>query len=106
VSADVSIEHPVHRLRRDRLAHRPQGLMGAASGAKAIGAIEEVGLVNGIHDLGHRTLDDLVFQREDAERSLSAIRLWDVRPANWQRPIAAAVEPIAEIAGFASRSPA
>jgi len=49
--------------------------MGAASGAEAIGAIEEVSLVNGAHDLGHRALDDLVFQREDAERSLSIIGL-------------------------------
>ena len=56
--------------------------MGTASRVETIGAIEEVGLVNGVQDLGHRALDDLVFQREDAERSLSTIGLWDVRPAN------------------------
>ena len=55
--------------------------MGAASEAEAIGAIEEVSLVNGAHDLGHRALDDLVFQRQDAERSLSTIGLRGAQPA-------------------------
>jgi hypothetical protein len=39
-------------------------------------------------------LDDFIFQREDAERSLTAVSLWDVRAASRQRPIAAAVDPV------------
>src|SRR6266852_7827896 len=75
-----------------------QGLVGAASRSKAIGAIEEVGFIDGAQDLGHRALDDFIFQREDAERPLTAVSLWDVRPANRQRPISAAMDPVGQIA--------
>ncbi|MGL3111196.1 hypothetical protein [Bradyrhizobium sp. BR 1432] len=68
--------------------------MSAAPGSEAKGAIEEVGFIDGAQDLRHRALDDFIFQREDAERPLTAVSLWDVGPANRQRPIAAAMDPV------------
>jgi hypothetical protein len=82
VSADVGIENPVHRLRCDGIAHHPQRLMSTAPGSEAKGAIEEVGFIDSAQNLRHRALDDFIFQREDAERPLTAVSLWDVRPAN------------------------
>lgn len=93
-AADVGIEYPVHRLRRDGFAHHPQRLMSTASGSEAKGAIEEVGFIDGAQGLRHRDLDDFVFQRGDAKRPLTAVGLWDVRPANRQRPIVAAMDPV------------
>src|SRR6266849_4837669 len=44
---------------------------------------EEILLVDRVQHLDHRTLDDLVLQRCDAERALPAVRLWYVVPARW-----------------------
>src|SRR5215475_8853625 len=41
---------------------------------------EEVHLIDGIQDLNKRGLDDLVFQRCDAQRSLPPIGFWNIRP--------------------------
>jgi hypothetical protein len=77
--------------------HREQRLVSAAPGSEAIGAIEEVSLVDGIQHLGHRALDDLVLKREYAERSFTSISLRDVRAACRQGSIATIVHPSAEI---------
>jgi hypothetical protein len=68
--------------------------MSTAPGSEAKGAIEKVSFIDGAQDLRHRALGDFIFQREDAARPLTAVSLWDVRPANRQRPIAAAMDPV------------
>jgi hypothetical protein len=68
--------------------------MSTASGSEAKGAIEKVGFIDGAQDLRHRALDDFIFQREDAERPLTSVNLWDVRPANRKRPIATAMDSV------------
>ena len=75
-----------------------QRLVSAASRTKAVGAVEEVGFIDGAQHLRHRALDDLVLQDEDAERPLSAVSLGDVRPANRQRLVPAAMDPVAKLA--------
>jgi hypothetical protein len=47
----------------------------------------ELRLVDRRRDQDHRRLDDLVLERGDAERPLSAIRLRNEGPAGWRRPI-------------------
>ena len=73
-----------------------QRLVSAASRTKAIGAVEEVGFIDGAQHLRHRALDDLVLQDEDAERPLSAVSLGDVRPANRQRLVPAAMDTLSQ----------
>jgi len=48
---------------------------------------QEFRLVDRRQDCHHRRLDDLVLQCGDAERPLSAICLWNISPARWQRSI-------------------
>jgi len=48
-----------------------------APGSEPVGEAEEVLLVDRCQHRDHRLLDDLVFQRSDAQRTLTAIRLWN-----------------------------
>jgi hypothetical protein len=54
--------------------------MRAASGPESVREPEEVFLVDRVEHRSHRPLDDLVLQRGDRERTLPAVRLWDVDP--------------------------
>src|SRR6267154_1314795 len=58
-----------------------QCIMRTASGPEPVREPEEIFLVDRVQHLDHRTLDDLVLQRCDAERAAAAIRLWYVMPA-------------------------
>ncbi len=54
---------------------RVQCIMRTASGPEPVREPEEIFLVDRVQHLDHRTLDDLVLQRRDAERAAAAIRL-------------------------------
>ena len=61
---------------------------------------EEIFLVDRVQHLDHRALDDLVLQRGDAQRALPSIRLGDVPPPRWQRPVAPPVDAPVQVLEF------
>ena len=61
---------------------------------------EEIFLVDRVQHLDHRALDDLVLQCGDAQRALPSIRLGDVPPPRWQRPVAPPVDALVQVLEF------
>jgi hypothetical protein len=55
--------------------------MRAAPGPESKREREELFLLHRVEHHRRRPLDDLVFQRSNGERTLSSIRLWNVKPA-------------------------
>src|SRR5580704_9926495 len=81
---DVGIEHPVHLSRSDPDRQRVQRLMRAAPRSESIRKSQEVLFVYSVQHLDRGTLDDLVFQRGNAEWPKLArfTHLRDVHPAD------------------------
>jgi hypothetical protein len=77
-AANVGIEHPIHVLAHDRRMQGIERHVRVPSRPEAVGEPEEVGLVDSTQHLGHRALDDLVFQRRHAERPLAAVGFGNV----------------------------
>jgi site-specific DNA recombinase len=77
---DVGVQDPVHLRALDPDREGVQRVVRAAPRPEAVREPEEVRLEDGVQHLDHRTLDDLVLQRRDAERALSAVRLGDGHP--------------------------
>src|SRR6266478_8052929 len=75
--SDVEIEHPVHALRHHRLLQGGQGGVRAAPRPEAVAEPKKVSLVDRIQHLGHRALDNLVFERGNAERPAAAVAFRD-----------------------------
>lgn len=94
---DVTVQHPVHLLPRNRYVQRVQRLMLAAPRPKAIRESPKILLVNLIKDGDHDLLNNLVLQRRNPERPLPAIRFRNVHPSRWLRSISAAVDPAVQI---------
>jgi hypothetical protein len=69
-SSNVRVEHPVHSLRLDSYSQRVQRLVRVATWPEPVREAFEVHLVDLVEDGHHRLLDDLVFQRCDAQRAL------------------------------------
>src|SRR5712675_1338392 len=78
--SDVEIEHPVH-------APRPE----------AVAEPKKVSLVDRIQHLGHRALDNLVFERGNAERPAAAVAFRDIRAAHRLGPVLSAVDPFVQV---------
>ncbi len=72
---DVCIEHPVHLPPAEPDEERVQRIVLATSRPEPIGEAQEVVLVDGVQHLDRRSLDDLVLQRGDSERSLPPVGL-------------------------------
>src|SRR6266545_472357 len=68
----------------------------AAPGSESIREAEKVLLVDGVHHLDRRALDNLVLQRGDAERSLPPVGLGDVDPARWSCSVRSLVQPLVQ----------
>jgi hypothetical protein len=58
---------------------------------------QELRLVDRRQDRHHRRLDDLILHCGNAERPLPAIRLRDVHPSRWQRPIRSPMDPCVQV---------
>ena len=95
--ADIRVEHPVHLLPADPHRQRIQRVVRASARPEPVGEAQEVRLVDGVQHPDDGTLDDLVFQRGDAQRPQPPVRLRDVRPARWPCPVAPAVNPVVQI---------
>jgi hypothetical protein len=96
-ATNVRIEHPVDRARFDSHRHRVQCIMRAAARSKSVGKTPKVPLVDGVQDLHRRPLDDLIFQRRDADGPLTAIRLRDVDPRHGARMVRSPLEPVGQL---------
>ena len=57
---------------------------------------QEIGLVDGVQRLGHRTLDDFIFQGRNAERTQTAVSFRDVGAAHRLGPVLSAVDPLVQ----------
>src|SRR5206468_6597465 len=77
----------------------PAGLppAGMSASIAALGEGEEVGLVDRVQDLDDGALDDLVFERGNAERPLPPVRLRDETSKNRPRPVRSPRQPSGEI---------
>jgi hypothetical protein len=58
--ANVGVENPAHALRHHRRMECRQRLVRIPPGPKPVREPEEVNLIDGAQNLGHRALDDLV----------------------------------------------
>jgi hypothetical protein len=78
---NIGVQYPVHSRVADPDRECVQCIMWTAFGPEPIREPEEIFLIDRVQHLNHRTLDDLVFQRGDAERALPTVRFWSVIPA-------------------------
>jgi hypothetical protein len=77
---EVGVEDPVDPLPGDPGGERVQRVVLTTPGPEPVAEAEELRLIDRGEDGHHRGLDDLVLQRRDAERPLSAVRLGYVPP--------------------------
>ena len=94
---DVQIEHPVHFSRQQSRVERIQRLMLAAPWPEPIREAEKIRFVDGVQHLDRRTLDDLVFQRRDPERSLPPVGLRDIHPTHRLCSVRSTLQPCGKV---------
>src|SRR6202049_2603580 len=97
---DVRIQHPVHLLPVNPGVESIQRIVLAASRSESVREAEEILLVDGLQNVHDGLLDDLVFQAQNAEWPLGAVRLRDVCPSGRARPIAAPMHSIVQVLEF------
>jgi site-specific DNA recombinase len=77
---DIGVQNPVHRGIAYPCCQSIQRIVLTALRPKAVRESEEVLLVNRVQHFDHRTLDDLILQRGNAQRALVPVRLRYVPP--------------------------
>src|ERR1700716_1301489 len=95
--SDVSVQDEAHLLAVDPDAERIQRIVRATPRPEPIRDAEELFLVDRVQQRDNSPLDDLVLQGSDRERALPAIRLGDVHPPAWPRPIRSTLDPVVQI---------
>ena len=96
-AAHVQIQHPVHTSLMESTEQGVQRFMLVALWPEPIREAEEVGFVNRVEHFHRRSLNKLVFERRDAERSLPPIRLRNVYPTHRLRPVRSALQSMGEV---------
>src|SRR6266571_2511239 len=94
---DVGVEHPVHLPRQQSRIERVQRVVWATLRPKPVREAEEVDLVDRVQHVDRRALDELVFQRGNAQRPLPPVGLRDVRPFDRLRSIRSALQPSGQV---------
>jgi len=94
---DVGVQNPVHVPFRDRHRKRVQCVVLAAFGPEPIAESEEIDLEHLVQDGHARLLDDLVFQRRDAERAQAPVLLLQVAAFDRLGPISTTVQALVQI---------
>src|SRR6266404_3603904 len=94
---DVQVEHPVHFSRQQSRVQSIQRLMLAAPWSEPIRKSKKIRFVDGVQHLDRRTLDDLVFQRRDSERSLPPVGLRDKHSTHRLRSVRSSLQPFGKI---------
>jgi len=95
-AAHIQIQHPVHTSLMKSAEQGVQRFMLVASWPEPIREAEEVGFVDGVEHFHRRSLNKLVFERRDAERSLPPVRLGNVHPTHRLRPVRSALQSMGE----------
>src|SRR5208283_2426300 len=95
-AAHVQIQHPVHTSLMESTEQGVQRSMLVASWPEPIREAEEVGFVNRVEHFHRRSLNKLVFECRDAERSLPPVRLGNVHPTHRLRPVRSALQSMGE----------
>jgi hypothetical protein len=73
-ASKVRIQNPIHSPPLDAHRQRIERLMGLPSGTETVAESSKVHLVNFIQDGYYGLLNDLILQRRNADRPLSAVR--------------------------------
>jgi len=96
---DVGIEHPIHLSRSDPNRQRIQRLVWTTSRSKSVRETQEVLLVDRVQHLASGTLDDLVFQRGNAEwpKLTRFTHLRDVDPTHRLGSVRSPLQPMGEV---------
>ena len=94
---DVAIKHPVDAPPTDPERECIQRLVLTTLRSEPVAEPQELRLVDRRQDRNHRRLDDLIFQCSNADRPLSAICLWNISPARWQRSIRSRLDARVEV---------
>ena len=94
---NVCVQHIVHPLRLQRYRQRIQRLMLAAPRSEPIGESHKVFLINLVEDDRHGLLDQLVFQRRHAQRSLPSVGFRDIGSPRWLGSIRSAMDATVQI---------
>src|SRR5467141_1941809 len=94
---DVQVEHPVHFSRQQSRVQSIQRLMLAAPWSEPVRKSKKIRFVDGVQHLDRRTLDDLVFQRRDSERSLPPVGLRDKHSTHRLRSVRSSLQPFGKI---------
>lgn len=97
VGLDIRVQDPAHLLRGDRHVHRVQGIMLTAPRPESIAEPQKQRLVDGFPYPHHRLLDDLVFQRGDADWALAAVGLGNPLAEDGLAPVAVGVQATAKV---------
>src|SRR5882724_6018162 len=93
----VQIEHPVHFSRQQSRVQSIQRLMLAPPWSEPVRKTEKVRFIDGVQHLDRRTLDDLVLQRRDSERSLPSVGLRDKHSTHRLRSVRSSLQPFGKI---------
>jgi len=96
-ATDVSIEHIIHFLEIDPSVECIQRIVLAAPWPEPIREAEKIHLVDGIQHFDHRSLNDLVFQRRDSERTLPPVWFRYHDSTRWFRSIRSPVQSLMQI---------
>src|SRR5208282_1833135 len=95
-AAHVQVQHPVHTSLVESTEQGVQRFMLVALWPKPIREAEEVSFVNRVEHFHRRSLNKLVFERRDAERSLPPIRLRNVYPTHRLGSVRSALQSMGE----------
>src|SRR6266404_6048134 len=93
----VQIEHPVHFSRQQSRVQSIQRLMLAAPWSEPVRKSKKIRFVDSVQHLDRRTLDDLVFQRRDSERSLPPVGLRDKHSTHRLRSVRSSLQPFGKV---------
>ncbi len=96
-AADVTIEHPIHLPRQQPRIERIQLLVRAAPRPEPVREAQKVGLVDRVQHVDRRALDELVFQRGNAQRPLPPVGLGDVRSLDRLRSVRPPLQPVRKV---------
>src|SRR5208282_4998139 len=96
-AAHVQVQHPVHTSLMESTEQGVQRFVLVSSWPEPIREAEEVGFVNCVEHFHRRSLNKLVFERRDAERSLPPIRLRNVHPTHRLGPVRSALQSMGEV---------
>jgi hypothetical protein len=78
----VKLQNPVRLALIHRPGQSPHGIVGTAAGPKAVRAVQEVLLIDGLQHFAQCTLNHLVLGGRDADRPRPALILGNVHPSD------------------------